>query len=79
VSARPLPMPINPALLKHANQRRQHLENRIADQITRFAGSMLFVCLHIIWFAAWILLGQHYPYGLLTMIVSLEAILLSTS
>jgi hypothetical protein len=43
VSARPLPVPINPALLKHADQRRQHLENRIADQITHFAGSMLFV------------------------------------
>jgi uncharacterized membrane protein len=79
VSARPLPMPINPALLKHADQRRQHLENRIADQITRFAGSMLFVYFHIIWFASWILLGvEHYPYGLLTMIVSLEAIFLST-
>jgi uncharacterized membrane protein len=72
-------MPINPALLKHADERRQHLENRIADQITRFAGSMLFVYLHIIWFAAWILSGvEHYPYGLLTMIVSLEAIFLST-
>jgi hypothetical protein len=72
-------MPINPALLKHADQRRQHLENRIADTITRFAGSMLFVYLHVIWFAAWILLGvEHYPYGLLTMIVSLEAIFLST-
>jgi hypothetical protein len=79
VSARPLPMPINPALLRHAEERRQSLENRIADQITRFAGSMLFVYLHIIWFASWILLGvEHYPYGLLTMIVSLEAIFLST-
>jgi uncharacterized membrane protein len=79
VSARPLPLPVNPALLRHADQRRQNLENRIADQITRFAGSMLFVYLHIIWFAAWILLGvEHYPYGLLTMIVSLEAIFLST-
>jgi uncharacterized membrane protein len=72
-------MPVNPALLKHAEQRRKSLENRIADQITRFAGSMQFVYLHIIWFAAWILLGvEHYPYGLLTMIVSLEAIFLST-
>ena len=35
--------------------------------------------LHVIWFAAWIILGvEHYPYGLLTMIVSLEAIFLST-
>jgi hypothetical protein len=79
VSARPLPIPINPALLKHAEQRRKSLENRIADQITRFAGSMLFVYLHVIWFSAWIILGvEHYPYGLLTMIVSLEAIFLST-
>jgi len=72
-------MPINPALLKHAEQRRKSLENRTSDQITRFAGSMQFVYLHIIWFAAWILLGvEHYPFGLLTMIVSLEAIFLST-
>jgi uncharacterized membrane protein len=79
VSARPLPIPINPALLRHAEERRKSLENRIADQITRFAGSMLFVYLHIIWFASWIILGvEHYPYGLLTMIVSLEAIFLST-
>jgi len=79
MSARPLPMPINPALLKQADERRQYLENRIADQITRFAGSMLFVYLHILWFSVWILSGvEHYPYGLLTMIVSLEAIFLST-
>jgi uncharacterized membrane protein len=72
-------MPINPALLRHAEQRRKSLENRIADQITRFAGSMQFVYLHVIWFAAWIILGvEHYPYGLLTMIVSLGAIFLST-
>ena len=79
MSARPLPLPVNPALLKHAEQRRKSLENRVADQITRFAGSMTFVYLHIIWFTAWIALGvEHYPYGLLTMIVSLEAIFLST-
>ena len=57
-------MPINPALLKHADQRRQSLENRIADQITRFAGSMQFVYLHVIWFAARIILGvEYYPTG----------------
>ena len=73
MSARLLPVPVNPALLQHAEQRRKSLENRIADQITRFAGSMLFVYLHIIWFAAWIILGvEHYPYGLLTMIVADE-------
>ena len=79
MSARPLPIPINPALLKQADERRQHLENRIADQITRFAGSMKFVYLHVVWFTAWIgLRVEHYPFGLLTMIVSLEAIFLST-
>ena len=79
MSARPLPMPVNPALLRHAEERRKSLENRIADQITRFAGSMQFVYLHIVWFAAWIgLRVEHYPFGLLTMIVSLEAIFLST-
>src|SRR5262245_60692863 len=72
-------MPINPALLKHAQERQQFLENRIADAITRFAGSMQFVYLHIIWFAAWIgFRVEDYPFGLLTMIVSLEAIFLST-
>jgi uncharacterized membrane protein len=79
VSARPLPPPVNPALLQHAKQRRQSLENRLADQITRFAGSMRFVYLHIIWFASWIgFRVEPYPFGLLTMIVSLEAIFLST-
>ncbi len=79
MSVRPLPIPINPALLQHADQRRQSLENRIADTITRFAGSMLFVYLHVIWFAAWIgFRVERYPFGLLTMIVSLEAIFLST-
>jgi uncharacterized membrane protein len=71
--------PINPALVKHTQQRRQIVENRVADAITRFSGSMTFVYLHVIWFASWIGFGvEKYPYGLLTMIVSLEAIFLST-
>ena len=74
-----LPAPINPALIKHAEQRAGHVQDRIADAITRFAGSMQFVYLHIIWFAVWILFRvESYPFGLLTMIVSLEAIFLST-
>ncbi len=40
---------------------------------------MAFVYIHIIWFSCWIGFGvESYPYGLLTMIVSLEAIFLST-
>ena len=70
---------INPALIEHARQRRQSLENRVADHITAFSGSMRFVYLHVIWFTCWIAFGvEAYPYGLLTMIVSLEAIFLST-
>jgi uncharacterized membrane protein len=71
--------PISPALLEHEHQRIEARQNRIADAITAFAGSMLFVYLHIIWFGCWIGFGvESYPYGLLTMIVSLEAIFLST-
>jgi uncharacterized membrane protein len=71
--------PINPALLKREQQRAEARQNRAADKITAFSGSMLFVYLHIIWFGCWIGFGvEDYPYGLLTMIVSLEAIFLST-
>jgi len=70
---------VNPALIEHARLRRQSIENRVADRITTFSGSMTFVYLHILWFASWIGFGvESYPYGLLTMIVSLEAIFLST-
>jgi len=74
-----LPRPANPALLRHAEERARDGQNRAADRITAFAGSMTFVYLHIIWFSSWIVFGvEDYPFGLLTMIVSLEAIFLST-
>ena len=74
-----LPPPINPALIEHAEERGKSIQNRIADKITSFAGSMTFVYLHVIWFGCWIGFGvEKYPFGLLTMIVSLEAIFLST-
>ena len=60
----------------------------MADTITSFAGSLNFVYIHTIWFGIWILLNvgilgaalafDKFPFGLLTMIVSLEAIFLST-
>src|SRR6266498_5182055 len=69
----------NPLLVEHAKQRAESVQNQIADKITAFSGSMWFVYIHIIWFASWIGFGaEKYPYGLLTMIVSLEAIFLST-
>lgn len=65
----------------------RHLQDRLADAITGFSGRMAFIYLHVAWFGLWILantgkLGiapfDPFPYGLLTMIVSLEAIFLST-
>lgn len=59
---------------------------RIADWVSWFSGSMLFLAVHAIWFLLWIVLNtgrfgiapfDSFPYGLLTMIVSLEAIFLS--
>lgn len=67
--------------------RQRTLQDRIADAITGFSGRMLFVYVHIAWFALWLFLNtgrtgirpfDPFPYGLLTMIVSLEAIFLST-
>jgi uncharacterized membrane protein len=79
LSSGKVPPPHNPALLRHAEERARDRQNRVADRITAFAGSMTFVYLHIIWFASWIAFRvEDYPFGLLTMIVSLEAIFLST-
>jgi uncharacterized membrane protein len=73
--------------LRLKNARERTFQDRIADGITDFAGHLRFVYFHIVWFGTWILLntGQlgikpfdPFPYGLLTMIVSLEAIFLST-
>jgi len=73
------PVMRHPALRHLEQKRRQSIQNRVADGITAFAGSMLFVYIHIVWFSIWIgARVEGYPYGLLTMIVSLEAIFLST-
>ena len=73
------PLEPNPALIEHARERAESVQNRLADRITAFAGSMAFVYLSALWFGCWIALGvEKYPYALLTMIVSLEAIFLST-
>jgi uncharacterized membrane protein len=79
VSTRPITSPLHPDLQQLETKRREDVQSRIADRITLFAGSMLFVYVHIVWFGLWIGLGvERYPFGLLTMIVSLEAIFLST-
>jgi uncharacterized membrane protein len=51
---------------------------RIADAITSFAGSMKFVYIHAVAFAVWMLFIESNPWPKLTLIVSLEAIFLST-
>ncbi len=69
----------HPVLVQHQEERSRNLQDRIADAITSFAGSMPFVYLHIIWFTLWIALRvEKFPFGFLTMLVSLEAIFLST-
>lgn len=76
-------------VIEHRRQSERHRtpQEQVADRITRFSGSMVFVYLHLAWFLIWFLLNSGwvglrpfdpFPYGLLTMIVSLEAIFLST-
>lgn len=68
----------HPALVEHAQERAEKIQNRIADRITQYAGSMHFVYLHVLLFAVWMLLIEESPWPTLTLIVSLEAIFLST-
>ena len=70
--------PEHPVVIKLRQRRAQDAQLRIADAITRFAGSMAFVYLHIVVFAAWMLLVEKSPWPTLTLVVSLEAIFLST-
>ncbi|WP_345763205.1 DUF1003 domain-containing protein [Diaminobutyricibacter sp. McL0608] len=69
---------MHPAVLSEAERRAASLQLRIADAITAFAGSMMFVYLHILLFAVWMLVFEKSPWPTLTLIVSLEAIFLST-
>lgn len=75
---RTLPPEPLPALVEHAQQRAENAQNRIADRITTYAGSMQFVYLHIALFTIWMLFVEESPWPTLTLIVSLEAIFLST-
>jgi len=72
----------------HRFQKVLNAQDKAADKVTNFAGSLRFVYLHSVWFGIWILINigligasarfDKFPFGLLTMIVSLEAIFLST-
>jgi uncharacterized membrane protein len=68
----------HPVVEAHWRQRREDLQLRIADAITRFAGSMQFVYIHAVVFALWMLFVESDPWPKLTLVVSLEAIFLST-
>lgn len=60
---------------------------RFAGKVTRFAGGVLFIGMHAIWFLSWIILNvgaipgiqpwDPFPFSFLTLVVSLEAIFLS--
>jgi uncharacterized membrane protein len=68
----------HPVVLKTLQQRGEDFQLRIADTITTYAGSMRFVYVHIAIFAVWMLLLERSPWPTLTLVVSLEAIFLST-
>jgi uncharacterized membrane protein len=68
----------SPVVLEEQARRAQDIQLRIADWITGFAGSMNFVYIHIVLFTVWMLFIESKPWPTLTLIVSLEAIFLST-
>ncbi len=74
----PIKLPHHPAVLEEQERRAADIQLRIADRITAFAGSMNFVYLHVVLFTAWMLFIESKPWPTLTLIVSLEAIFLST-
>src|ERR687887_1387715 len=69
---------LHPSYQKVAEHRAADLQLRLADAITRFAGSMPFVYIHALVFGFWMLVLERSPWPTLTLAVSLEAIFLST-
>lgn len=70
--------PHHPVVMAEAVHRTTSLQLRVADKITAFAGSMPFVYLHALVFVVWMLAVEKNPWPTLTLVVSLEAIFLST-
>jgi uncharacterized membrane protein len=68
----------HPTVLASQAQRAASVQLRTADAITAYAGSMPFVYVHIVLFAVWMIFLERNPWPMLTLIVSLEAIFLST-
>ena len=75
--------------MKAKADERRSLSEKLADWMTETFGSMIFLVINAVWFAVWIILNvglipgvkpfDPFPFGLLTMIVSLEAIILAIS
>ena len=68
----------HPVVVAHHSRRQADAQVRIADAITAFAGSMRFVYIHAVLFTVWMIVVESDPWPKLTLVVSLEAIFLST-
>ncbi len=68
----------HPVVTAQKTDRAADLQLRVADAITKFAGSMMFVYIHVVLFAVWMVVAESDPWPKLTLVVSLEAIFLST-
>jgi uncharacterized membrane protein len=68
----------HPVVARARLKRAEDVQLKVADAITAFAGSMPFVYVHVVLFAVWMLLIERTPWPTLTLVVSLEAIFLST-
>lgn len=78
-ASRPATAPAHhPSVVAEADRKAADIQFRVAAIITRFAGSMAFVYLHVVVFAGWMLFVEKSPWPTLTLVVSLEAIFLST-
>ena len=72
--------------LEEAAKRERRPSDRVAEAIAGFCGSMMFVWVHVVWFGGWIAFNvipglphiDPFPFTFLTLVVSLEAIFLST-
>jgi uncharacterized membrane protein len=73
-----VPATHHPTVLRHEGERASHAQLRAADAVTAFAGSMAFVYVHALAFVGWLIWVESPPWPALTLIVSLEAIFLST-
>jgi uncharacterized membrane protein len=70
--------PKHPGIQHYLDERATDAQARLADAITAFAGSMLFVYIHVLLFVLWMVFAEGNPWPTLTLAVSLEAIFLST-